>query len=156
MPVFGYIPWLPRVVFWLSLWVPLATINTIQPPAWPSQEPSDLSGLNLDGPPWASLVLSVFAQLSRCTTSHLTVPRTIWSERTWSGQSPWPCSVFPFVSLLRMVPYITCCAFIIYLLHTLFQWFLFCFIRTFFVQLFLLSINDDYCWLLKLLFDYCL
>ncbi len=32
-------------------WAPLATSHEVQPPAWPSREPSDLSGLDPDAPP---------------------------------------------------------------------------------------------------------
>ncbi len=34
-------------------WATLASINMVQPPAWPSREPSDLSGLEPDDPTWA-------------------------------------------------------------------------------------------------------
>jgi hypothetical protein len=35
----------------------LATFNTVQTPAWPSGEPSDLSGLDSDSPSW---LLAIF------------------------------------------------------------------------------------------------
>jgi hypothetical protein len=34
--------------------------HEVQPPAWPLWEPSDLSGLKPDGPPWVSLAFRVF------------------------------------------------------------------------------------------------
>ncbi len=45
-----------------KFWVPLAASHEIQPPVWLFQEPSDLSGLNLDSPPWLAVKspLSVF------------------------------------------------------------------------------------------------
>jgi hypothetical protein len=46
---------------WHSFGVLLAASHEVQPPAWLPQEPSDLSGLDLDSPPWlaAKLPLSV-------------------------------------------------------------------------------------------------
>jgi hypothetical protein len=38
-PVLKLGPWLPRVIFQLSPWAYLATVNAVQPPAWPSWEP---------------------------------------------------------------------------------------------------------------------
>ncbi len=55
MPVFRLGPCVPRVVFQLSLDTSLATSHEVRPPTWPSREPPDLSGLQPDGPPWASL-----------------------------------------------------------------------------------------------------
>jgi hypothetical protein len=47
----------------------------VQPPAWPSWEQYDLSGLEPDGPPWVSLVLNAFGHLFRGPAFRLTVPR---------------------------------------------------------------------------------
>jgi hypothetical protein len=44
-------------------WASLAASQEFQPLAWPSREPSDLSGLEPDGPPWVSLDLSAFGHL---------------------------------------------------------------------------------------------
>ncbi len=80
-----------------------ASFHEIQPPAWPSGEQSDLSRLEPDGPPWVSLALSAFGCLSWGPPFHLTVPRTIWSERTGSGQSPLACCKKLQNCLFRMV-----------------------------------------------------
>ncbi len=40
--------------WWPSLELLLATVHVAQPPIWLSQEPSDLSGLDSDSPPWLS------------------------------------------------------------------------------------------------------
>jgi hypothetical protein len=99
VPVFGWVPWLPWVVFQLSFWVPLATVNAIQPPTWPSREPSDLSELKPDGPAWASLVLSALA------TSHKVQP-PVWLSQELSDLSgldsdspPYLCTLSPGVFL---------------------------------------------------------
>ncbi len=53
--------------------------------------------------------------------------RTIWSWRTQFRQSLWLSCRFSPEALFRMVNALSYCSFIIYLLHLLFQWFLFCF-----------------------------
>jgi hypothetical protein len=68
-----------------------------------SREPPGLNGLKPDGPPWASLVLSIFDRLSQGSLSCLTVMRTIWSEWTRSGQSPTVCCNIPLEWLSRTV-----------------------------------------------------
>jgi hypothetical protein len=56
------------------LWSSLADYHEDQPRTRQSQEPSDLSGLKPDGPPWVSLVLSACGSLFRGPVSHLTAP----------------------------------------------------------------------------------
>ncbi len=41
-------------------WASLAAYHEVQPPAWPSWEPTDLSGLKPDGPPWVCLALCIY------------------------------------------------------------------------------------------------
>ncbi len=80
--------------------------HEVQPPTRLSQEPSDLHGLEPDGPPWASLILSAFGRLSRDPS----VPRTIWSEWTWSGHSPLACCKISLNVFLGWSPYVIYCA----------------------------------------------
>jgi hypothetical protein len=81
MPVLGYDPWLPRVVFQLFLWAPLAIVYAVQPLDWPLWEPSDLSGLKPDAPtPWASLVLSIFF-----ATGSASLPDCLENLQIWVG-----------------------------------------------------------------------
>ncbi len=46
-------------------WASLASSHEVQLSVWPSQKPSDLSGLEPDGPAWGSLGLSVLDCLSK-------------------------------------------------------------------------------------------
>ncbi len=140
--------------------MPLTTVKDIQPPAWPSRDPSDLSGFEPDGPPWASLVLSVvfFCYCSHGPASHLTVPKTIWAEWVWSGQFPLALCNFPLENLFRAVQVYHILCIFVYSLLFFFNYSCFvsfgysllnCFIYRF------MSIHADYWQLLKLLFDYC-
>ncbi len=73
--------------------------------AWPSQEQYDPSGLEPDGPPWASWAFSAFGRLFQGPASRLTVPRTIWSEWSWSEQSTLACSTNLLECLLGWLMY---------------------------------------------------
>ncbi len=99
-PPFSFLP-LPLLTYWLQFtdqvpWLPsccltlpqvsLAASHKVQPNTLPSREPSDLSGLKPDGPPWVSLVFSTFSHLFWDPASRLTV-LTTRSEWTWSKQS---------------------------------------------------------------------
>jgi hypothetical protein len=90
----------------------MVTSHKAQPPTWSSWELTDLSELEPDSPPWASLDLSAFGNLSRGPACHLTVPRTIWSEWTWFVQSPLACCKIPLESLFRTVHGVLCIYFI--------------------------------------------
>jgi hypothetical protein len=115
MPIFGYVPWLPRVVFQLSPWATWATNSTVQPPAWPSWEPSDhQSGLKADGTTLSLLSfeclwppLKRYNHQSDCLKNH-----------DLSGLDPdspsWRFAFPPLESLFRMVPIYIHCAFIVY------------------------------------------
>ncbi len=89
-----------------SLLCVLATSHWNQFPAWISEEPCDLDGLEPDGPCWASLVLSTFwLPLSRSSLPPawpLREPSLIWavSIRT---VPPLPCSKISFEFLFRTV-----------------------------------------------------
>jgi hypothetical protein len=98
-----------------------ATSYEVHLPSWPSWEPSwepsDLSGLEPDGPPWVSFVFSAFGHLFQGPTSCLTVPRTILSEWTRLEQFPLVCSWISLECLFRMVDvyYLFCVS--LYTLH---------------------------------------
>ncbi len=119
-------PWLHTVVFQLSPWALLATVKTVQTPAWPLWEPCELSGLQPDGPHWA--VLSGFASLSWDPAFCLTGPGAIWFERAQFGQSPLALGNFPLESIFRTVSG----GLILYSLPDLMQWFSFCYVWIFY------------------------
>jgi hypothetical protein len=84
-------------------WSPLATSHDVQLTAWPSREPFDLNGLESDGPPWASLVLSAFGCLSWGPATCLILPRAILTGWTQSRQSSFACSTILLECLYRTV-----------------------------------------------------
>ncbi len=105
--LFSFRPLGFKVVFQLSLWASLANVNVVQPPAWPSWEPSDLSGLEPEGPPWAALVSSAFGCLSRG-------PTPIWLSQEPYDQSGLPLGLMQFSHLRAFwIMYIVNCAFMI-------------------------------------------
>ncbi len=93
----------------------LTTSHQVQPPAWPSPVPSDLSRLEPNAPTWVRLVLSTFVRLFWDPASQVTVPRTIWSEWTQSEQSPWFAVRSPLSVSLGRLTYIV----IVHLLYIL-------------------------------------
>ncbi len=115
MPIFQLVPWLPRVVFKLSLenlWLPLRGSSL---PTWPSREPSDLSGLKPDGSPWAILVLCLWllpltrsSLRSDCSENHLIYVVSIPDTPPWLAVKS-PLSVF-----LGQLPYIIFLCVIVY------------------------------------------
>ncbi len=93
-------PGLPIVVFQLSPWVPSSNVNVVWPPTWPD-----------DVPPFSYLVLRPFSSLSQGPASHLTFPRTIWSDWTQFRQSSLALCNSPLESLFKMVHiYYTLCS----------------------------------------------
>jgi hypothetical protein len=92
----------------------MAASHRVQLQIWPSRDPSDLSRLEPDGPPWVGLVLSAFGLHSGSWASHLTIPRTIWSEWTQSEQSPWLAVKFPLSAFFERLANIIHYALIVY------------------------------------------
>ncbi len=91
--------------FPLSPWVLLAAINAVRPPPWPSQEPSDLSGLESDGPP---LELSLVFECLWPFITWSSLPAWLsWEPSDLSGFNsdcpPWPSCTFPPWTHIRTV-----------------------------------------------------
>jgi hypothetical protein len=133
MPVFGHIPWLPGVVFQLSLWVPLATINAVQPTAWPSWEHL-IWVYSPYGPLELSLVLSVLkppphsgpASTPDCPKKHL-----IWVDLIricpLGFRADFPLELLLDWSMLYCILCICCMGILLYSAmmssHSVLQWF---------------------------------
>jgi hypothetical protein len=73
----------------------MATSHEVQPPALPSWEPSDLSGLKPDGLPWSSLVLSGFVCLSRGPPPFWLSREPFHLSELDMGSPPWLAAISP-------------------------------------------------------------
>ncbi len=149
------VPWLPRVVFQLSLeclWLPLtrASITPIYHEnhlIW-----VDSSLMAPPHPSWASLVLSAFCCLSQGPASY---PRTIWSEWTRSGWSPLACSKILLECLFRTLDkYYLLCIYSIFCIPAHFS-FLFFIRSNLSVQMFV-SVKFQFNSIVRLLSNHCL
>jgi hypothetical protein len=131
--------------------VSLAASRKVQPSAWSSWEPFDLSGLEPNDPPWVSLDLSAFDHLFWGPASRLTVPKTIWP---WMDlirtvplglQGKLPLSVFRMVDINYSL-----CIFCIFSILIHFNFF------SFFVQIFSSNVCFQLTFSSETLFNHCL
>jgi hypothetical protein len=105
----------------------LATSHGVKPSAWPSQEPSDLSGLKPDGPPGASLVLSAFGPLSQGPAWLSWEPSDL--SGLDPGSPPWTSVKLPLSVFLGWYTYILLCIYCIFCIPTQFSPFSFIYLK---------------------------